>query len=47
MGLIFGRFYQRTNRVWPLILAHALIDVVAFVGFLLIGDRLGLGEVRR
>ena len=47
MGLVFGRFYQRTNRLWPLVVAHALIDVVAFVGFLLIGDRLGLAAVQR
>ncbi|MFT3901423.1 MAG: CPBP family intramembrane metalloprotease [Gordonia sp. (in: high G+C Gram-positive bacteria)] len=46
MGLVFGRFYQRTDRVWPLIIAHAVIDVVAFVGFLLLGDRLGLAQVR-
>lgn len=45
MGLIFGRFYQKTGRLWPLIIAHALIDVVAFVGFLLVGDRLGLSRV--
>jgi membrane protease YdiL (CAAX protease family) len=33
MGLIFGRFWQRTNRLWPLIIAHTLLDVVAFVGY--------------
>lgn len=33
MGLIFGRYYQRTTRLWPLVIAHALIDVVAFVGY--------------
>lgn len=32
MGLIFGRVWQRTGRLWPLVGAHALIDVVAFVG---------------
>nr|WP_212763287.1 CPBP family intramembrane glutamic endopeptidase [Gordonia araii] len=47
MGLVFGRYYQRTNRVWPLVIAHALIDVVAFVGFLVIGDGLGFSEVRK
>lgn len=47
MGLVFGRWYQRTGRVWPLVIAHALIDVVAFVGFLLVGDRLGLSEIRK
>lgn len=33
MGLIFGRYYQRTARLWPLVIAHALIDIVAFVGY--------------
>lgn len=33
MGLVFGRFWQRTNRLWALVLAHALIDTVAFVGY--------------
>jgi len=36
MGLVFGRVWQRTNRLWPLILAHTLIDVVAFVGYALL-----------
>ncbi|HEX2262523.1 MAG TPA: CPBP family intramembrane glutamic endopeptidase, partial [Pseudonocardiaceae bacterium] len=26
MGLVFGRVWQRTNRLWALISAHALID---------------------
>ena len=33
MGLVFGRFWQRTNRLWALVVAHSLIDVVAFVGY--------------
>ncbi|MFC9893167.1 CPBP family intramembrane glutamic endopeptidase [Nocardia sp. NPDC127579] len=33
MGVIFGRFWQRTNRLWPLILAHATIDTVAYIGY--------------
>ena len=40
MGLVFGRVWQRTNRLWALISAHALIDVVAFVGYALLRDRL-------
>ncbi len=36
MGLVFGRVWQRTNRLWPLVGAHALIDVVAFVGYALV-----------
>ncbi|MEV0249860.1 CPBP family intramembrane glutamic endopeptidase [Nocardia sp. NPDC050712] len=33
MGVIFGRFWQRTDRLWPLILAHATIDTVAYIGY--------------
>ncbi|BEK84127.1 CPBP family intramembrane glutamic endopeptidase [Nocardia seriolae] len=33
MGLIFGRYWQRSNRLWPLLLAHALIDTVAYIGY--------------
>ncbi|WP_067663671.1 CPBP family intramembrane glutamic endopeptidase [Nocardia miyunensis] len=33
MGLIFGTFWQRTNRLWPLIVAHATIDSVAYIGY--------------
>ncbi len=36
MGLVFGRVWQRTNRLWPLITAHALIDTVAFIGYALL-----------
>ena len=33
MGLVFGRVWQRTNRLWMLVGAHTLIDVVAFLGY--------------
>ncbi|WP_067468109.1 CPBP family intramembrane glutamic endopeptidase [Nocardia amamiensis] len=33
MGVIFGHYWQRTNRLWPLILAHATIDAVAYIGY--------------
>ncbi|WP_280267729.1 CPBP family intramembrane glutamic endopeptidase [Nocardia wallacei] len=36
MGLVFGRFWQRTDRLWPLVLAHAAIDTVAYVGYALL-----------
>jgi membrane protease YdiL (CAAX protease family) len=42
MGLVFGYWYHRTRRLMPLVVAHTLLDVVAFVGYLLLGDRLGL-----
>ncbi|MDR1393626.1 MAG: CPBP family intramembrane metalloprotease [Bifidobacteriaceae bacterium] len=37
MGLVFAWFYQRTRRVMPLVVAHTLMDVVAFLGPWLIG----------
>jgi membrane protease YdiL (CAAX protease family) len=40
MGIVFGRVWQRTHRLWPLVTAHALIDVVAFVGYALLHTRL-------
>jgi len=39
MGLVFGRVWQRTNRLWPLVIAHTLLDVVAFVGYALLRGR--------
>ncbi len=33
MGIIFGVLYRRWGRVTPLIIAHALIDAVTFVGY--------------
>lgn len=36
MGIVFGRVWQRTNRLWMLVGAHALIDVVAFAGYALL-----------
>jgi len=36
MGLVFAEYYRRTRRVGPLVVAHALMDVVAFVGYALI-----------
>lgn len=35
MGVVFGWFYTRTNKVAPLIVAHFLLDAVAFVGYAL------------
>ena len=33
MGLIFGYLFKRWGRVMPMIIAHTLIDTVAFVGY--------------
>jgi membrane protease YdiL (CAAX protease family) len=40
MGLLFGWVYTRTRRVLPLVVAHTLLDVVAFVGYSLLRDHL-------
>lgn len=40
MGLVFGAYWLRYRRVWPLVIAHATIDIVAFVGYALLRDRL-------
>jgi membrane protease YdiL (CAAX protease family) len=36
MGLVFGRVWQRINRLWALVVGHALLDVVAFLGYALL-----------
>jgi membrane protease YdiL (CAAX protease family) len=41
MGLVFGRVWQRTNRLWMLVGGHALIDIVAFVGYAALSGRVG------
>jgi membrane protease YdiL (CAAX protease family) len=40
MGLVFGYVWQRTGRLWPLVIAHGLIDTVAFVGYALLAGHL-------
>lgn len=35
MGVVFAEYYRRTRRVAPLVVAHTLLDVVAFVGYAL------------
>jgi membrane protease YdiL (CAAX protease family) len=39
MGLVFGRIWQRSNRLWPMVIAHTMLDVVAFVGYSLLRGR--------
>ena len=36
MGVIFGLIYLRWRRVGPLVVAHTLLDVAAFVGYALL-----------
>lgn len=41
MGLVFGYAWRRTGRLWPLVVAHGIIDTVAFVGYALLANHLG------
>lgn len=40
MGVVFAYFYHRTGKILPLVIAHFLIDAVAFVGYSAIGGNL-------
>jgi membrane protease YdiL (CAAX protease family) len=42
MGVIFAEWFRRKQRVMPLIVAHSLLDIVAFVGYQIFGKGLGL-----
>ncbi|HET6530950.1 MAG TPA: CPBP family intramembrane glutamic endopeptidase [Actinoplanes sp.] len=39
MGLVFALFFLRRRRVMPLIVAHTLLDVAAFVGYTVLPER--------
>jgi membrane protease YdiL (CAAX protease family) len=41
MGVIFGRLYQRWGRVMPLLIAHTLMDAVAFIGYAELAGHVG------
>ena len=41
MGLVFGWVYHRSGRLVPLIVAHTLMDLVAFVGYALLAGHVG------
>lgn len=41
MGVVFGVAWCRTGRLWPLVIAHGIIDTVAFVGYALLAGHLG------
>jgi membrane protease YdiL (CAAX protease family) len=38
MGVVFAMFFLKTKRLMPLIVAHSLLDIVAFVGYQLLPD---------
>ena len=41
MGLVFGLIYLRWKRVMPLVVAHTLLDIGAFVGYALLAPHVG------
>ncbi len=36
MGVVFAWWFRRTRRLWPLVIAHSLLDVFSFVGYALL-----------
>jgi membrane protease YdiL (CAAX protease family) len=38
MGVVFALFFLRFRRVMPLIIAHTMLDVIAFVGYTLLPE---------
>ncbi|MBG0560761.1 CPBP family intramembrane glutamic endopeptidase [Actinoplanes aureus] len=38
MGVVFALFFLKTKRVMPLIVAHSLLDITAFVGYQLLPE---------
>lgn len=41
MGVVFAYVYHRWGRLWPLVVAHTLMDTVAFVGYALVAGHVG------
>ena len=39
MGLLFGWLFRRWGRVMPMIIAHAVMDSVAFIGYAVLEGR--------
>jgi membrane protease YdiL (CAAX protease family) len=40
MGVVFTLFYLRFRRLWPLVIAHTILDVIAFLGYTLLHNHL-------
>jgi membrane protease YdiL (CAAX protease family) len=40
LGLFFGMVFVRTRRVWPLVIAHAMIDTLAGLGYIVFHNHL-------
>src|SRR5699024_11412277 len=46
MGLLFGEWYRRTRRTMPLVIAHTLLDMFAFVGYALLQSVISTCDLR-
>ncbi len=33
MGVVFAYWFRPTRRLWPLVIAHSLLDITVFVGY--------------
>ena len=40
MGLVFALFFLVKRRLWPLVIAHALLDIVAYLGYTYLADKI-------
>ena len=41
MGVVFAWWFRRTRRLWPLVIAHSLLDIFAFAGYALLKGTVG------
>ena len=41
MGVVFAWVFRRTRRLWPLVIAHSLLDIVVFVGYAALRGHVG------
>jgi len=41
MGVVFAVVFRRTRRLWPLVIAHSLLDIVVFVGYAALQGKVG------
>ncbi|MET0864127.1 MAG: CPBP family intramembrane glutamic endopeptidase [Nakamurella sp.] len=41
MGVVFAWLFRRTRRLWPLVIAHSLLDITVFVGYAALRGHVG------
>lgn len=42
MGVVFAFWFHKTGRLWPLVIAHFIMDLVVFIGYGFVADAWGL-----